>query len=214
MFGSMQLSAVLLLLIATQDAPVKPAWEWTVDERIAARSDVAARAERWSVARASGEIRGAVATDLVLGSRNPELVMPVELMQQVGLAFLPDRQERWRKQWAAGAEILGPDFWDRLEWVALPLFETMRRSAELGSRIAVATDIERHRLLEELQTVSAPECRQCAEALAAARAVFGREAFDRFLYQVVAPGTKFMIGSSSPATLELHWRWLEEGCPP
>jgi len=60
---------------------------------------------------------------------------------------------------------------------------------------------------------SARACRSRARALSASREIFGRAAFDRFLYEAVAPGavvlTSTPSGTSSRAELEA---WIEEGC--
>lgn len=209
-------STVLFFVLSAHDTSAKPVWEWTLDERIAVRMDAAARAARWEAARAAGEVPAGVETDdIVLGSRNPELLMPSELMDRVSLAFFGEhaKQEQWRKTWAAGAEILGPDFWGRLESVAGPYFDSHRRLAELARRVPVATDLEQRLLQEDQQVAFQSQCRLRAEALAAARAAFGPERFDRFLYGLVAPGVKVFMSMSEPfGPAGSHWRWMEEGC--
>lgn len=212
----MPVQFVMLLLLAMQDAPPKAAWEWTNEERIAARTDAVSRAARRDAAVAAGDVSpGEDADDIVVGSRNPELLMPYELMDRVALAFFTDgaRQAQWRERWRAGEEILGDDFWERLAAVAHPFFESHRRFAELTKQAEQTTDGERRMIREEQQMIHRSQCRLRLDALEAARSVFGPDRFDHFLYEVIAPGEKILISLNEPfGPSGDPWRWLSEGC--
>ena len=213
----MPLPFVMLFLLAVQDAPPKAAWEWTNEERIAARTDAGSRAARRDAAGAAGDVSpGEDADDIVIGSRNPELLMPYELMDRVALAFFTGgaRQAQWRERWRAGEEILGEDFWGRLATVTRPFFDGHRRFADLARRAEETPEGARGILREEQQRIHQSQCRQRLDALNAARTTFGRERFDRFLYEVVAPGEKILTSLNEPfGPSGDPWRWMADGCP-
>lgn len=143
---------------------------------------------------------------MVDGARTPEIIAPIELMAIVLATYsLLDndraRQERFRRDWhtRGAADHLGAKFWEDLRTVVEPM-------------IAV------HQKTRREPGDGTPDCVATAEALILARATYGAEKFDRFLYEIVAPGAKWPASSSSPELLRRpefwldQWKWQEEGC--
>jgi hypothetical protein len=185
--------AVLVLLLA---ASAKPAWQWTDEERIAARVDRVRAQARVQAAQSAGDVQAASAvtgdgarlTDVIDGQRNPELFLPTELFEaavNLGLVIPDD----WQETWANGAAAAGlpKDFWQRLPIVAGPFVGDLRRRHDLFELARGAGRDERIRYDRQLAALAATLCRDRATALAAARKEFG-EPLDRFLYLTVAAG--------------------------
>jgi hypothetical protein len=142
------------------------------------------------------------------------------LIQQVYPVYNLDRgrQEKFRREWQSrgAAELLGKDYWERLRLVfgrAIFLDQEMQRIHALPVKEQTAA-----RAAEPpTQHSDDGGCEAEAEALKAGRELWG-EAFDRFLYEVVAPGVYFWSSCSDPklmATPEFwldEWRRQEEGC--
>ncbi|HUJ14053.1 MAG TPA: hypothetical protein VL284_09730 [Thermoanaerobaculia bacterium] len=181
--------AALFFAATIQNA--KPAWEWTLDERLAERFDPAniqerndAYVERFPQLRGRPEppLTGGVRYRID-GSRNPELFLPHELFDILvkdGLSSDPSIAAKSRLRLAGRLRSAGFDpetFWPALESVSAPyLVWTNKRSLQ-----GRETD---------------ERCLARYEALQAARSVFGRQAFDRMLYSVIAPGAQFGAGTS------------------
>lgn len=188
----------------------KPAWQWTLEERLAKRFDpneIAARkalsekrtrelaAFPWPWDDERGEV-------LELNGRDtPELFTPVELfIPLVEHAYPPDGQGQrlWRQMVEEDAAALGfgADFWQRLRRVAFPYIKLFQEDY----RIAIAEQLERGPAPPEVI------CRARRDALDAALDEFGKEAFLRLLYEVVAPPKSTAL--LTPGSLR---RW-EGGC--
>lgn len=213
----------------------KPAWKWTVEERLAARFDPEA-VEAQEVARKAheDELRkqspeGRLPLDELLaqmtgpepvtitldGSKTPELYLPGELFwvlidrglqQEQGSA---DLGKFWvRIEGRAAALGFGSDLWDRLEKVAAP-YVALQRSADRLRFVKQQEDGERK---EEAHR----RCVARAQALRAAEAEFGHEAFLRLLYEAVAPDEyQVQILGPEPVDYQRHAddaRFLEGGC--
>lgn len=191
----------------------KPAWQWTLEERLAKRFDageVAARA-----ALAEGRIRRQVpipgmewdealiegAKTRINGRDTPELFTPMELFIHLVESSNPldgRHQRLWRQQVEEEAAALGfgADLWQRLRRVASPYIKLFQEDY----RIAIAEQLERGPTPPEVL------CRARRDALDAALDEFGEEAFLRLLYEVVAPPL-----STSMLMPENLRRW-EGGC--
>ncbi|HEY0144176.1 MAG TPA: hypothetical protein VGF48_25035 [Thermoanaerobaculia bacterium] len=162
------------------------------------------------------EIGGGRSGVVVIGKHNPELFMPWELMAHV-VGFLADEERfaRYVPRWAdrGAATRLGDDYLPRLQKI-------------VGSVIAAENERERLQLLKnsgkasnpgavqaEWSRANASLCPLRAEALAAARAEFGREAFDRFLYEAVAPDVIIIgvVGHTAETAVDTS-QWIEAGC--
>ncbi|MFL6232499.1 MAG: hypothetical protein ACJ76N_05140 [Thermoanaerobaculia bacterium] len=207
----------------------KPAWRWSVDERLAKRFDpesMKARAE----ARAAklkdfekrfpapandlfaGELKNQQNVDTIEGETNPELFLTFELFDQLLVMGFPphsmnQKESRRLIEERAVALGFGQDLWDRLERAAAPFLKLQRREEQLA----------RNGLLpprSEDGTKMSPEalhwCRERARAIAAAKVEFGEEPFLRLLYAGVTPGFGVTYVLDPRAADRL--RYLEGGC--
>ncbi|HEV2856521.1 MAG TPA: hypothetical protein VHC97_27285 [Thermoanaerobaculia bacterium] len=201
--------ALLLGAVAARGAEAekggsrKPAWKWTIEERLAARFDPAAMAAREAEYQAEQEAirkRWAdsvlfedeakmtgppPATETIDGSKTPELFLPVELFGMLLNRAFPLEEEsagpqepRSRIEQRAAALGFGRDLWGRLEKAAAPYLGPLH--AEDRRRLTTRTNDTREDDRKRL-------CRLRAQALAAAKAEFGEENFLRLLYEAVAP---------------------------
>jgi hypothetical protein len=212
----------------------KPAWEWSVEERLAARFDPEA-VEAKEVERKANDDEarkqspdGRLPLDELLdqmtgpepvtitldGSKTPELYLPGELFWVLidrGLQHeqgSPDPGKYWaRMEGRAAALGFGRDFWDRLENIAAP-YVTFQRPDRLRS-------VEQKGAGERKEEAQR-RCRARAQALRAAEAEFGREAFLRLLYEAVAPDAyQVQILGPEPVDYQQHAeeaRFQEGGC--
>jgi hypothetical protein len=191
----------------------KPAWQWSLDERLAARFDPAAQAARQAAHRdiiVNLHLDGPA--DVVDGKETPELYLPTELFNQLlnvaffDLDFLgPER----RHGIEARAVALGfkSDLWPRLESAVSPYLKLRRTPYTLfGGQATLGGKGLLGQPSRELSL-----CHLQSDALAAAKAGFGERAFLRLLYEAVAPTTRlsYTINSISRAQA----RFVEQGCP-
>jgi hypothetical protein len=211
-------SGLVLLLISTPMAAEEPAWALSLEERAVRRADPVANAARHQAWVAKGRQGLDPTSNMVDGSIDPTMIAPIELIDSVNIYHLPPaRQAKFRADWTArGAErVLGADFWSRLKSIFAPLaavegeirrIQALRESERQAARAALFAK----------RPSSDGYCEARAETLIAARQAWGRETFDRFLYEVVAPGTNFSIGGSPDATKSEYWvdqwKWMEGGC--
>ena len=202
----------------------KEAWQWTDDERIAARLDPVKIRERAAAHAARSFKRLGVLSSLAVGSgeqvsfridgaENPELFLPFELFGQLlrGVDWNAPSIDRDVERAILAPKIKSfgyePDrFWTALGSVAKRYFEV---------RDGTQASASNHARAEATQSPSGPIdahivlCRERQTALTAARAYFGREKFDRFLYEVVAP----TLSSSSRAPDGAQGlRYMAGGC--
>jgi hypothetical protein len=194
----------------------------TRDERLALRFDQSLAAARRAVGVADGVVRRDDPDPYLMvvnGKRDPELFMAWELMDHVTPVFnLTDnaRRESIRATWTArdAAQHLGQNFWERLQVVLGPIIhaEAELRRVSLAKRAATGAASEP--LEVEWTKINATLCPLRAKGLADARAAFGRQEFDRFLYEVVAPDAVVLSSSSSTSPQERASSdiWVEDGC--
>jgi len=201
--------------IAQTDEPhaAKRAWQWSADERIAARLDPAF-VEKHTKRNPSDPGKATFSID---GRQDPHVFLPFELFvfllgglhgdaanRDVTRAMMEDRIKSFGYADPSA-------FWRELETVAAPYLTLLKRNAALHVKMQTAPRPERAAIAEEIESSHIPLCRSRAEALAAARAHFGRETFDRFLYTVVAP--QVTTGSVVPSADEARGlAYLEGGC--
>jgi hypothetical protein len=201
----------------------KPAWKWTVTERMAKRFDSEAMATR--VRRRADEHKALhdlyppsdddplfkvddqtnPPTDVIDGKRTPELFFTQELFTYLlDDGFPPDelrvRESRGPIESRAVALGFGQDLWPRLEKAAAP-FLALRREAE---RLHISQPSSPAEALRW--------CRARAQAIAAAKAEFGEEPFLRLLYEAVAPNKTAFFFSPPAPDLARHLRYMEGGC--
>jgi hypothetical protein len=190
--------ALVLTLVSlrTEAQPAKAAWQWTDEERVASRIDAASAASRVNEARAQtepGRIHSDVWNtprpfDIIAGARHPELFLPYEVFQS-----LLDGALRVDDATAAGTrKTLDPfihalglpgDFWQTVRRQSAPFLSSLQ--AELDVRgLMFRGDAKAAQRLPALHELT---CRTRADALEGLRRTFGRETFDRFLYEAFAP---------------------------
>jgi hypothetical protein len=181
---------------------VKPAWEWSDDERLAARFDDAARLARVDAFVADRATTGAgVKTlaastarpvDVILGSQHPELLMPYEVLG----AYL---RAAYGKEDAVAATArndarskaaqlgLPSDFLDVLEHESTSLIAILRQEVDLRLTTSHLTGGELRAQLSKLKEYEAAECPLRMQTITRLRARYGKR-FDEFLYSAIAPG--------------------------
>jgi hypothetical protein len=149
------------------------------------------------------------------GGKTPELYLPGELFRVLidrglppGWGSVPLEKYRGRIEGRAAALGFGKDFWDRLEKVAAP-YMALQRSADRPGTVEQEEDGERKQEAKR-------RCRARAQALQAAEAEFGREAFLRLLYEAVAPDA-FQVQILGPEPVDYQRyaedaRFQEGGC--
>jgi hypothetical protein len=234
-------AALILLLIpafaaaaqsaegSTKGSPLKPAWSWSVDERLAKRFDpesMKARAEEQAARlkdfekhfpalaqdQLAGELKNQQNVDTIRGETHPELFLTLELFDQLLEMGFPSHgigQQESRRLIEERAVALGfgQDLWDRLERAAAPFLKLQRReellarNGSLPSRPADGT---------KMSSKALHWCRERARAIAAAKAEFGEEPFLRLLYAGVAPGFS-VTHVVNPGDAD-RLRYVEGGC--
>jgi len=204
---------VFLLFSASALAAPKTerrAWEWTVDQRIALRTDPVAASERVSASRKSLKIgtnqaNAQNARDRFSGTTHPELFLPTEVFDELmKLAFLlkPRVNDAFRQEMAPIVAEYGlpKDFWERLRNVSAIYIADANRAHDLPER----NDFDR-----EFNRNYALLCRSRVDALTKARQEFGAERFDRFLYEAIA---RNMFNTSFGPEDAHALRQMEAGC--
>ena len=190
----------------------KKPWEWTIEERLAVRLDPAKIAERQDAAEAGQPIarpqsapgrREDVHNYSIDGSRYPELLLPHELFQSLLTGFVPEDHRRMQQRESLRRGIIAVGFDEELFWTKL-------RSA--------AGDYIDHYVYPPLGSTESeprgghkPLCRAAFLALNSARQAFGRDEFDRLLYEVVAPLTQ-VASATSAADPAAELRQVAGGC--
>jgi hypothetical protein len=209
--------------------------EWTVEERLAVRFDpgdisrrrqadreqlLKTRAELPEIAAAQASPPDAGDTsNSVVGQRNPELFLPIELFDSLLKGAFPPQslnQQESRDsyhsvmQGALEAAGFNPgSFWRDLEGIAKVPIQADKEFYKLAEMLGHAKPSERATLVKRSEEIAVSMCGPRAAALAAAREHFGK-AFERFLYRGVAP-TMFQLLSPDPEW-ENQLRRREEGC--
>ncbi|HEX7151645.1 MAG TPA: hypothetical protein VF618_09175 [Thermoanaerobaculia bacterium] len=167
-------------------------WEWTLEERLAERTSAAAAAERVtrylrSTQQNSTRRAPNAPAEVIDGNLEPQLFVPTELFQSViRRGFVG---ETWRDVHVQDLAAVGlpRDFWERLERLAGPFVEDLRRQEALLTQAKDLGAAGREEINRQIAAEYPLVCRHRAEALAAARAEFG-PLLDRFMYEHIARG--------------------------
>ena len=197
----------------------KPPWEWTIEERLAARFDPVKIREReiayearfpqtaGSSRRAREESIGTAGKQplvyIIDGSRNPELFLPYELFDGLLTGLDPDETGRLRQQLYLRAWIRRLGYDDEAFWASLESVSAKYLPLRFGKNISSSS--------EEVNASAEARCRERYDALEAARALFGRKQFDIVLYTVMAPVSQYSEGSLNDGPSVKHRR-AEMGC--
>jgi hypothetical protein len=147
-----------------------------------------------------------------LDGTHRELFLPFEVFRNfVDLAFDPRSRDTFRHFSVGEVRNAGlpPDFWERLDPIIAFHVADVRAERDLLTSRSKLSGPARARVAAALELKRADVCRSRANALAAARKTFGREHFDRFLYEYVAINM-FQI-TDRLATAEQFRQW-EGGC--
>jgi hypothetical protein len=199
------LSFTLLALVAslamaqTAPEPERQPWEWTLEERLNDRFDPIKVQEREEAAN-PGQVQAASAPKTyeeaiagikkgrqfdyrIDGARNPELFLSFELFDALLTGLSPNDSTRamQRRYYEKAPRSLG--YGDEMFWTSL--------ASVSGNYLA----------MEKTCTTQACADAWCAtryDALEAARQLFGREAFNRMLYIVVAPYSRKATATLDP----------------
>jgi hypothetical protein len=231
-------SVVSLVLIGTPAAAQgtdiqngglqKPAWKWSLDERLAARFDpeiMAAReAERqakeaelrngWAGPLSREKARAtepSLVQEIIYGSKTPELLLPIEVFDALLERGFPAGEEKdlqqsrvWIEERAAALGY-GHDFWAQLEKAAASYLKLLHEADR--QRPANQANGDKHKT---------GLCRARSQALKAAQAELGEESFLRLLYEAVAPNVAIarLLGSNPPNYQRYSGdlRFQERGC--
>ena len=195
--------------------PAKEIWQWTDEERLTERFDAASMRSRESAYLANKTGVPAMGRDVVRGETNPELFLPFELYQSLlrqAFSSSPEASQVFRDgfQERYGGKWFGDDFWRRLEQTARPYLESLKAQLALATEYQGARPGRRAEIDREADDSGTAACRLLAQNLEAARTAFGREAFDRFLYEAVAPG-QFSVSVVGDVNAD-QIRFLAGGC--
>jgi hypothetical protein len=202
-------------LSLSAQSPIKKPWQYTDDERLAMRFEVASMQARLESALADDAVDEGELRDVVEGSKNPELFMPWELYRTLLTAAFssnPDARKGFRDNFEPWRKALGlpEDFWDRLGSHAEPYLSWELETRSLGAEMMAAQGKKSGEIERLVDTRGLESCRLRIETFEAARKAFGRERLDRFLYEAVAPGLG-LSAADSTASLE-QLRFLAGGC--
>ena len=179
--------------------PSKPIWQWTTDERLAARFDEAARIQRVAAFEAQRAISHARAValprrpaDSIHGSEHPELLMPFEIFTSFTEAAYgadDDVARHVQRDATVQASKLGlpPEFLPTLRKQARAFIAMQREERTLKQQIFTGGMTDPQSGMARLRELQKSECASRATAMRSLRARFGAS-FDRFLYSAIAPG--------------------------
>ena len=194
------LAAPLIAVTPAQLPTPKPAWQWTDEERVAARTVVSSH---HPLSAESTSVSGDRNHFVIDGLKNPELFMPSELYNSLTCGLWEDQRVRaeTRAKYKPAIQKLGWDeetFWNTLQ--ALD-----RRHQELQRRL-----LSRDLTPDESFRLGTESCAARVAGFRAAQAAFGRDKFLELLYTAVAPGISI---TAKVGTDEQHrLRWVEGGC--
>lgn len=197
-----------------QDSP-RPPWKWTDEERLAKRYDPSSMRSRESAFFADTPGATPAGRDVVQGAKDPELFLPWELYQSLLMrAFspLPEASQVFRDvyQERFGGAWFGGDFWQRLEQTARPYLDSIKTQRALAKEYQEAHPGRRAEIDRQADEFGKEDCRLRVQSLETVRATFGREAFDRFLYEAVA-ASSFHASVDNFVSAD-HLRYLAGGC--
>jgi hypothetical protein len=217
----MLLTLILGAVVMADDPVRRSPWLWSTDERVSQRLNPAAIADRLrdhTDRRNSSElpISASTATSVFVidGTRNPELFMPWELVERfLNMTNAGDpRGSRTRLLFEPALREFGwnsNSFWSQVDRLGTDYAGVRGEIAQIERDADSGTVMQRRQALAARDAAAPRLCFARAEALRRARAEFGVEAFDRFLYTVIAP--KLVVYSDDPLDAA-ELRMIESGC--
>ncbi len=194
----------------------KPAWAWTLEERMDRRFDPTDSNRRRKAPSGSSEPKAAAAANLVEGSQDPELLLPHEVFDQLlTRAFFSRLEDATpaREEISSAARLrgLGDGFLDDLQELAGPYLQTRSAQKAYPAIYGTTPDPEKREVMQEMERAWHAVCRARNEALQAARSRYGEEPFHRFLYEAVAPAMTVRV--TDTASNRERLRFEAQGCP-
>jgi hypothetical protein len=212
---------VLVTTSTTGPLTAKPAWEWSDEERIRARFDPASIHER-SAAHAATHPLSAQSVDnsrsasqyVIDGSRDPALFLPVELLDVLLQGLHSDAAFRAhaRVALAQGIRRTGyqeDDFWNKLQ----RLSEPYRALLSQPNRFTIQY-VKRPDGTIGSFPIDIGRCVARSSLLQNARATFGAQKFDQFLYTAVAPEVWRGGGGTHSVDPAQELLFVSKGCRP
>ena len=207
--------SVILTGTAVEAADAARPWEWSLEERLAARFDPAARQTRLQKRRSGSPQNNASSSsqspaDSIHGNENPELLLPSEIFRSfIRHAYTHEDEvaREFRRDASAKATASGlpANFLETLEQTSADYIVLERKAAAARASLmqgAPSPDVRR-----ELSLLETEACRARAAAISALRQKY--RVFDRYLYSAVAPAVFFTFDTlPDPETL----RHQEGGC--
>jgi hypothetical protein len=193
--GALPQQPVLQTDPAAESAPpaaAKPAWKWTLEERLAARFDAEQQKKRNAADVAEGYTDwDDEHTVTIVGRTHPEVFLPWELFDQLlrsGLAEDLEVRQAMRSVIEERAVALGfgLELWDQLEQLGARFHQLKQQRLE-DARRGVPSPTAGLSAEERLRLASEGPCGVRAEAFAAALKLWGEEKTLRLLYEAVAP---------------------------
>ena len=193
MFAMFCAAALFAAVASAQQPPPAEPWKWTLEQRVAARFDAAARAARVAESKARSASLPSLAPapgDVLDGRAHPELFFPTEAFDHfMQVAYTFDSAV-----WRQGLRDRSPDIlrtdaeWRELDEIVAPYAASLRRERDLLRSEDRANRLQRREIEAELASLRASSCSLRRDAFRAARARFGKEPFDRFLYSIGLEG--------------------------
>jgi len=157
---------------------------------------------------------GGWVVDEFVGKTHPELFLPVEVFRELinlTVAGPPSICQAMREGFTS--EVRGhelpPDFWERLQSISAPYAADLLAERELRASVQQHSGRARQRAQAAIAQKRNDVCRSRADALAMARSEFGRDRFDRFLYEAIA--VNMFHSADRPDDPEVLRR-MEGGC--
>lgn len=200
------LPAVLSLIMSTiaNGAETAKPWEWSPAERAQRRLDRNGRIDRiraYEIKNARREQRTHTTSvdqgDVIDGTANPELFFPTELLQRLIVSSFIDLPQVYplvvRQR---STDLFRSDVeWEYFQSVTADLAELLQRDIQLRKARRNAPSSGRVRIDKLILETHAQRCVAMASALRTLRNRFGRQRFDRMLYEIVPPGHLMSWGS-------------------
>lgn len=203
----------------------KQPWEWSVQERLAARFDAAAIQRRVDsmLDRRHGQESGVASnavrdqqrpTDYIDGRAHPELFLPTEILTMfIRSAYAGGEDETgdgFRIAAATNASDLGlpSDFLAVLEREAAAMIALQTEESALRDQLSDRKG-DPQTIMRELNRLESELCPVRATVLQSMRQQYGTDV-DRFLYSALAPGMSRAMFGQVPDAQAL--RLTEQGC--
>lgn len=203
---------LLLVFFVAFAVEAKEPWKWTLEERIAARTDPAQIRRRVEADRQRTshrvQVAAAPAADALSGHRNPELFLPTEIVALfVESAYSVDDEPAKGFQMDAAIRAaeagLPDDFLRVFETEAAAFIDAFRRDRALR-RTMLAGTVDSIRARAELHALEETEvCPRRFDLVVRMRELYGA-AFDRFLYDGIVRGMSFGYVGRTPTADELY----------